>query len=356
MPNPNTLPWLHYQDIQIPDVTLRNQFNNYMLNANFQEAIKILNQNKLQLNGKAYIAETINIMTNALYDIEDRYYQGVIVFLSTQAQKWYNLINNLKRIGTYNDSQEYEINNFVIYNDLVYLAIQKPPIGTAPNDDTYWLLIGLKGEQGAPGIDVVMQYDWNGSTTYSTNDLVVYKDNIYVALKNNAGVEPTTNDSIWLLFLKIDKGYIVVGTDYTKTPTQNSIWFKTSVNPLELTTSDPIYGQFVRYDAVSKTWEEMYPNTVFTWVNGRENYAKPLIIDQINIYPNQWSNYQYTYTNDVISTATEVIVKPTFNITESQQYYYNLLSLSIQNNTAIFTITEVPTNNTNYLPIQILIQ
>ena len=91
-------------------------------------------------------------------------------------------------------------------------------------------------------------------------------------------------------------------------------------------------------------------------MNGRENYAKPLIIDQINIYPNQWSNYQYTYTNDVISTATKVIVKPTFNITESQQYYYNLLSLSIQNNTAIFTITEVPTNNTDYLPIQILIQ
>ena len=45
MPNPNTLSWYHYQDIQIPDVSLRNQFKQLWNVGNYTSALNLLQLN-----------------------------------------------------------------------------------------------------------------------------------------------------------------------------------------------------------------------------------------------------------------------------------------------------------------------
>ena len=129
MPNPNSLPWMHYQDLQIPDISLQQQFYSYILNGNFNQALLLLNNNEQQLLGKAYIAKTINIISNALFQLGDYYYEGVLVFLSEKANLWYNLINNLNQTGNWNNQTQYQINNFTVYNNEIYgiygLAVKK---------------------------------------------------------------------------------------------------------------------------------------------------------------------------------------------------------------------------------------
>ena len=59
MANPNNLPYLRYQDIQIPDVQLRTQFQQFFQTGNYVEAISILSGNAAQLQGKAFIANNL---------------------------------------------------------------------------------------------------------------------------------------------------------------------------------------------------------------------------------------------------------------------------------------------------------
>ena len=64
MPNPNTIPWLHYQDIQIPDYNLQQLFMQYYKQGQHQEALSLLAGNSAQLKGKAFIASTINTIVS----------------------------------------------------------------------------------------------------------------------------------------------------------------------------------------------------------------------------------------------------------------------------------------------------
>lgn len=354
MPNPNTIPTLHYQDIQIPDVTLYQQFQQYVAQGNFTQALSLLQNNAQQLQGKSYIANTINTITAGILDLEGRFNTGVNLFLSNLATQYSALIANMKKAGTWLANVQYTPYNFVIYNQEYYMCIQQPPIGTGPTNTTYWLYLGLRGAQGAPGIDVNMRYEWNATDTYNLNDLVVYGSTIYVALQTNTGVTPGTDPSKWLVFLVATPGQIYVGTAAPQYPQQDTIWFQTQVDPLAQTTTTPIVGLFNRYNEGSASWEPMYPNTVFTWIDGTADYAPPLVVENITIQPTDWASQQYTYGYAGLTANSFVKVLPVSTFSDEQYALYNTLTISISGTNIILTTTQ--TTPTVALPIRIEIQ
>ena len=353
MPNPNTIPWIHYQDIQIPDVTLSKQFQQYVTTGNYAQALSLLTTNDEQLAGKAYIANAINTIASGILDLESRFNNGVTLFLSNLATQYFTLVTNMKKIGTWSGSIQYIPYNFVIYNQQIYMCLQTPPIGTVPTSTNYWLYLGLRGEQGVPGVNVNMRYTWNSATAYNPNDLVVYGTNIYVALTANTGVTPGTNSSTWMLFLVSTPGQIFVGTTAPQYPTDNTVWFKTATDPLAATTTDPIYGQFQRYVANTATWEDMYPNVLFTWVDGLSDYASEVVYYDLTIYPNYWINNQYTLAYEGLSANGLVLVLPASTMTKEQYTIYNQLTMEITGTDIVLTI---PTTPSIPLPITIKIQ
>lgn len=353
MPNPNTIQWFHYQDIQISDVTLSQQFQQYVAAGNYIDALSLLTNNEEQLAGKAYIANVINTITSGILDLESRFKNGVTLFLSNLAIQYNTLIANMKKIGTWLITAQYMPYNFVIYNQEIYMCIQQPPVGTLPTNTTYWLYLGLRGEQGAPGVDVTMRYDWNATTAYNPNDLVVYGTNIYVALTANTGVTPGTSSATWLLFLVSTPGQIFVGTTAPQYPTDNTIWFETASDPLAATTTDPIYGQFQRYVANTSTWEDMYPNVLFTWVDGLSNYAPEAVYYDITIEPTSWVNNQYILNYTGLDTNSFVLVLPVSTMTPEQYSLYSQLTLEITGTDIVLTTPSTPTVS---LPIIIKIQ
>lgn len=323
MPNPNTIPWLHYQDIQIPDYNLQQLFMQYYKQGQYQEALSLLAGNSAQLRGKAFIASTINTIASGLLTLENYYNTGVTVFLSNLATQYQQMVNNLKRAGNWNAALQYTPYNFVRYNDEIYMCIEQPPIGTLPTDDTYWLYLNIRGIEGDPGIDVVMRYDWNGTDTYNINDLVVYNDTWWVALQQNTNVVPGENANVWLEFVYISKTEIYVNINPPSSPFNNTAWFKPQADPSVATTTTPIIGQFYRYVEQTQAWDEMYPNVLFQMLDGSSKFVPVTLVLTVNTSQGEWGNRNWKYRNIAFSDATYVDVLPVLGMSSAQQAVYD---------------------------------
>lgn len=363
MPNPNTLEWLHYQDIQIPDVVLRQQFRQYMETGQYAEALAILSNNGNQLKGKAYIADTINKIISGVINLQERYNTGVTVYLSDLAIQYNVLIDNLRKRGNWQSNIQYTPYNFVIYDENIYMCFQKPPLGTLPTDTTYWLFLGLRGSVGVPGTNVNMRYNWDAGTPYELNDLVVYNGNIYCAKNANTNVVPTDSNT-WVLFLAVGEGKINVGVTPPEKPARDMIWFQTQSDPNTATTNDPIIGIFKKYNKDTESWDDMYPETLFTLIENTENFLQSLNQIETNISWKEWDeNLEFSYTIDTSNVSNisifpgQGMFNPSFpsGVRELMYYYYNYLSLKeINENGIVFKIGIRPT--LGYIPICIQLQ
>lgn len=349
MANPNTIPWLHYQDIQIPETAIQQQFQQYYQSGQYSEALTLLENNNTQLQGKAFIADTINKITSGILALEGYYNTGVTLYLSNLATQYFSLVNNLKKMGMWVSSTQYTPYNFVVYNNETYMCYQQPPVGTLPTNTTYWLYLGLRGQQGAPGTNVNMRYNWNATNTYNLNDVVVYDDNMYVALTTNTNVIPTSSSTDWLLFLKIRKGQIYVGTTAPLNPSNNAIWFQTQTDPSQAITTDPIIGQFMRYIDAEATWDEMYPNVLYTWIVDRALYRKQQVELDITIASSQWTGdpATWTYTYAGLDDDSVVNILPASGLNATQVDIYNSLDISITDTTITLTCAITPTADLN---------
>lgn len=351
MPNPNTLQWLHYQDIQIPDATLRQQFRQYMQSNQYAQALAILTNNVEQLKGKSYVADTINTIINGIVNLEERYNTEVTVYLNNLLTQFDTLIEDLSKKGEWQSIIQYYPYNFVIYNNNIYMCIKKPPIGAFPTNTTYWLYLGLQGAEGSPGINVNMAFNWNSETPYQPNDLVVYQSNIYCAKIANTGIVPT-NTNTWFLFLNIGEGKINIGVTPPNNTSDNMIWFETKTEPSLATDNTPIIGTFKRYDENTNIWNDMCPNILFTWIEGIGSYSQIKKTNDIIISIINWENNEWTYFDPNITENSIIEIWPN-NLSNIQYVLYNNLSIIINN--GFFTLKSSITPNID-LPIIITIQ
>lgn len=332
MANPNTIDWLHYQDIQISDVDLRNRFNSYVTGADYTQALALLRNNDEQLKGKKFVANTINkIVTGILY-LEKEFDTSVYVYLTDLAKKYMELIANFKKQGHWVRDVQYIPYNFVIYQDEIYMCLSTPPVGTLPTNENYWLKIGLLGEVGSPSVEVAMRYAWKENTQYVVNDVVAYHGDLYVAIAPNINIEPTSDETKWTLFLLTNRSRIVVSNNEPDILLKNTVWFKTNVDPL-VHSEQPISGQFYRYNTVDG-WEEMYPTTLFTQLIDRQDYLGKEKQFLLNILPLDWvanpdGKYEYTVRQGVIYNNSFIFILPVANMSEEEYILYSKLNISI---------------------------
>lgn len=352
MPN-SQIPLTRTQDIQVDDAELRQQFQELFNAGQFQQAISLLNDSQYQdqLDSKKYVAKIINQITAGIVYLESLYDTNVTVFLSTLAQQYNVLISNFRNRGAFSSSNTYVPYNFVTYDGAVYMCIQSAPQGTLPTNQTYWLYLGLQGPQGLPGVDVTMQFDYAPDVQYHKNDLVVIGNTIYVALQDNINSNPQESTDDWMVFIAFNPGGINVGTVPPASAQNNTIWFQTQVDPLTYIGTEPIIGIFKRYVLQYGIWEEMYPETVFEWIDDTEDYVPDYVEVELTILTTDWSNLQFTYSNSVIQDNSVVTILPVSTINDQQYKDYSKMKVSVgANNSLVFIIDEAPTTN---IPIRI---
>lgn len=246
---------MRVQDIHYTDVALKYEFIQKFLSGDLAGAFKIL-ENNGQLDNKKFVAEVINYVNTALYQLEENYYTNVDDYLLATNNSFNVLINNYINRDVYNEATTYQRNNFVIYNGEVYLYINgNPTAGNIPTDTNYWTYIGLRGDKGNYGIGVTMKYTWNDQATYNPLDLVYYNGTYYVAKEQNANIEPSETATQWTLFLKTKPAYITTTKEESMT-VAGMIWFEV-FNPYVFKEFDELNYTWSTFDGKNFLWTDI---------------------------------------------------------------------------------------------------
>ena len=213
------------QDIQIPDASLKAQYISYFLEGNYSEMLNLIANNP-QLDYKAFVANVMNDVATILSTLQNNYKINVPDYLAVLTTEFDTRVGQFKDFDEWDSSVKYSLYNFVDYNNNIYMYINDTAsAGNAPGDTTYWLLIGLRGAQGAPGVGLNLRYDWSSAVEYNPLDLVFYGDSSWVAVYTNTNQPPSANSQYWFRFAE----HKPVGIESSTTqPTQTyigQIWF-----------------------------------------------------------------------------------------------------------------------------------
>ena len=213
-----------WQDRQLNDNELFNQFITYWQSGEYQLALDILDNNA-QLSSKSFIAGSLNIIGAALTYLQNNYFDNVEDVLAQDLIAFNLALSRFVNQHDYVSTQQYYINNFVLYNNLYYMCIQDS-LDNLPTDTNYWVLIGLKGSQGAAGTGLNLKYTWSASTNYAQYDVVYLSGKLYVALQPNINQNPITATTYWELFMEVPVTSITISESVPVEPYEGQIWAK----------------------------------------------------------------------------------------------------------------------------------
>ena len=188
------------QDIQISDASLKAQYISYFLEGDYSAMLNLIANNP-QLDYKAFVANIMNDVATILSTLQNNYQTNVPDYLAVLTTEFDTRVGQFKDFDEWDSGAEYSLYNFVDYNGDIYMYINDTAsVGNAPGDTTYWLLIGLRGAQGAPGVGLNLRYDWSSVAEYNPLDLVFYGDSSWVAVQINTNQPPSANSQYWFRF------------------------------------------------------------------------------------------------------------------------------------------------------------
>ena len=214
------------QDIQTEDLALKNQYTQDMTNGDYAGMSGIISTNP-QLDTKIFDADKINDIADSLTAQQNNYFNNVPDYMAALEAQYNALINEFKNAHDWDVEEEYTRYNFVIYNELYYMYINETSsTGNLPTNTTYWKEIGLRGEQGAPGVGLNLRYAWSSVVNYNPLDLVFYNNASWVAKATNVNQSPSTTSQYWEIFVKHESVGIESSTTQPTKRYLGQIWLK----------------------------------------------------------------------------------------------------------------------------------
>lgn len=208
-----------WQDRQIEDDALFKQFLLYWRNNEYQLALNTLNN--AQLANKGFIAGVLNTVGASLNYLQNNYFNNVEDEMLERLNEFNIAISHFIDKTVYSPTQQYVVNNFVLYGENYYLCVQDS-LGNLPTNTDYWVLVGLKGEDGATGTGLNLKYTWSSATVYAKYDVVYLENALYVALQANSGRNPISEQTYWQLLMNVPIAFITIGEPID--PYEGQIW------------------------------------------------------------------------------------------------------------------------------------
>ena len=213
------------QDLQLSDVELKQQYYTEFFNGNITSAQNIVNNNP-QLASKVINASNLNGLVNNILELENDFDDDVSTELSNDLLDFNLSIDEFIYMTTFNITLQYEANNVVSYNDNLYYCKEKPPICTLPTDTDFWVYLGLKGEKGDYALGVNYVGAWASTTQYNINDMVIYKNVVYIAKTSNLNAVPSSSTSDWFNACRVNPQGIYVSNEEPSNVQEGSIWIE----------------------------------------------------------------------------------------------------------------------------------
>lgn len=211
-----------YLDITQSDVSAYNAAIEAMLKGDLSQAQSLLSFIP-DIDKKVLTAEKLNMMTDTIQALQDFYGKDITSKLEEYQTRWEAVINQFSYMGTWTN-KAYKKNSMVSYGATgvgvdrtlyLYIATKDINSGSNPYDDyenaiatsvtPNWFRLTIKGSRGDSGGgqgEVVFRFNWNPTETYQVNDIVVYDNRWWIALKENTNVVPSVNGLDWSVMLE----------------------------------------------------------------------------------------------------------------------------------------------------------
>lgn len=246
MPNPNTINISRSQDIHYPDEPTRKQFINlWKEEKKYDEALGIIDTTDALLTKK--LTQTIfNQIKEGILFMENKYDQDYIQKMEEYLQLLQTNIDQYQIFNEFNPLRQYEKFQSVFDGEYWYFCYNRPPIGTPPTNETYWLQLKLKGEIGdnSLGISLALEPNyWDSNAQYPEKDTVSYDyktlrntdfftHSFFVSRRANTRKEPTKSPDDWMELVRVRREHVEVGAteptpiDYPPFPVVGTTWFQ----------------------------------------------------------------------------------------------------------------------------------
>ena len=190
--------WGRFSDITTSDIQLVQQYQQYILDGEIDNARQLITDNPT-LKNKILSANNLNNLADAIIALERYYFSDIETYI----------IQLSRYMGDWNNQTSYRKYDVVIYDELGYFATKSVPYGEYPTNDEYWVPLTLKGDQGVSGVGLSYRYGWDINTQYYEQDCVSYSNSLWAAKQSSIGQTPVENSQYWDLVMKDSNACVV---------------------------------------------------------------------------------------------------------------------------------------------------
>lgn len=212
----------------------------------YSEAATFLSKNAQKLSPYVINADRLNHILHALMAMQ-QFYMSDVQEAIADIVTWR---------GVYSGSTTY--NKFDVVTSgagsiIAYMAIADDAFkGKAPPNEDYWVRITL---QGQPGTGLTYAGTWNNATTYSTDNWVFYNNVIWVSTtNNNLNHQPSDSSTYWFaIFRNIQ--HVVCSATTPDNQYPGDLWLKSvnGVHTIKVKQNDGSYSDVFLDTSTIKT-------------------------------------------------------------------------------------------------------
>lgn len=190
-----------FQNLHLSDRPLFTQYRT-LFKTDIPAAQEILEDSQLQT--KLFRAQEFNDTTGRINNIEQYYYQNIPMKLYNLQEQMTIDAQNIKYVGEYKSDEVYYRGNITSLDSQLYYCKDVNNNGVAPNihsNETPWVYLGLRGDQGYPGLGITLKGVYDSNVLYNEKDVVSYNNQLWIATQSFMGNPPGENSIYWSSFL-----------------------------------------------------------------------------------------------------------------------------------------------------------
>lgn len=188
-------------DITAADAVNVKGFQEAMLAGNTELANTYFNQ-ITNANKKFVTADFMNSLFQTCIAVQRFYKDDYESTIEQKETEWREEVLQMSYIGPFSLTTQYKRNNYVTYNNNIYIAITDPPIGTYPTDTNYWRMMTIAGRAGSPGANMSFVGEWSATQTYAVQNIVTYGDGLWAATAASTNQIPAEGSAYWQLIYR----------------------------------------------------------------------------------------------------------------------------------------------------------
>lgn len=221
-----------FLDVTSSDFEAINGYQNAIRTGNFAQAQDFLTQ-IANADRKIISADRLNQIKDALDAVQQFYKTDIQPYITQKQQEWQGIINQFTYKGRYSATVSYVKNNIVVYNingrDYLFICNVTPTtIGVPPTNTAYWTQFTIQGKQGQSSSEfsTTFLFEWDSSTEYGANVLVIYDNKCWISKQSNVNQTPQSGSTYWEVAMTMYQIAFPISTSQPITQDVGGLWFR----------------------------------------------------------------------------------------------------------------------------------